>query len=133
MTKEDILAFFRTKISPKAPTRAKLSVHLQSQHISKATAEAVPGFVSEAGCETSEELKTLLNSTPLPLVNAVLDQVKADLSNASKSEADVEAVLAKIKESHEPASLGEGKQLYATPDDIRKLMRVGPPSQPADE
>jgi len=133
-TKAEVLAYFREKISPSSSTRAKFSVHLQSQHVSKKTIEQVPTLLADAGVtEISEDLKTLLASTPTPLISEVEKAVAAELEKQQiKSEAK-EKVLAAVRDSHTPTNLGDNKKILTNGEEVRKLMQVGPHSTPVDE
>lgn len=130
LSKEDMLEYFRAFFHPASKTRAKVSVMLQSQHISKATAELVPLLLKEAGVsEVSKELTSLLEAEQTPLLSAVLEQVQKEQVDAGK----VEEIIVKIKESHLPSKLGEGKKIFDNADELKKRMSVGPPSTPAPE
>ena len=121
LSKQDIIDYFRKKISPDSSTRAKLSVHLQSQHLSKTTVEAVPEMLSKAGIEFSDDIKALIESTPSPLIEDVLAKVENKDVNAA------------IKELHQPSKLGSGKQLFEDAKDVKGKMLLGPPSSPIAE
>lgn len=132
-TKGDILAYFRERISPASSTRAKLSVHMQSQHITKNTIEQIPNILAEAGVtDLSEDFKTLLASEPSPLISSVEKAVEAELKEHEKA-AQASKVLTAIKELHMPSSLGEKKEIFTDANEFRKRMIVGPPSHPAEE
>ena len=120
LSKKDILDFYKEKISPKSTTRAKISVHLQSQHLSKANIEAIPSIFSEHGSEVPADVKAVLES-PLPL----FEEVVAKIGEAG--------VKAKIRESHLPSRIGEGKELFEDAKAVREKMLLGPPASPVSE
>lgn len=133
MSKADVLQFFRERISPSSTSRAKVSVHMQSQHISKKTAEALPEILNKASVgELSQTTKDLLSSDPLPTLSAVEAVAKDELVAASKQD-KLEDVLATIRASHTPSDLGSGKIIFEDGEEVRRQMAVGPPSKPAEE
>lgn len=132
-TKAEVLAFYREHIKPSAAHRAKMSVHMQSQHVSKKTLEDVPKILSEAGVsDLSDELKASLEGTPTPLISDLEKAATVELEKQGKAD-QTSRVVAALRESHLPTSLGEGKEILTDLDEVRKRMSISPPSFPAEE
>lgn len=132
-TKAEVLAFYQERIKPSAPERAKFSIHLQSQHVSKKTIENVSKIMSEAGVtEVSEEFKALLASTPTPLISAVEKAATAELEKQGKAD-QTSKVIAALQESHMPANLGEKKEIITEASAVKARMLDSPPSFPFEE
>lgn len=132
-TKAEVLAFYREHIKPSSPDRAKLSIHLQSQHVSKKTIEDVAKIMSEAGVsDLSEELKDLLASTPTPLISSLEQAATAELEKQGKPD-QTSKVLAALQESHMPSNLGSNKEILTESSELRKRMLISRPSFPAEE
>lgn len=132
-TKADILEFFRDRISPSSASRAKLSVHLQSQHLSAQTAQKLPGILAEAGVtDVPPEYIAMLSASPLPLLSDIEMAVPVELQKQGKAD-QTEKVLKAIRESHLPSSLGEGKEIINDAAEIRKRFSLGPHSAPTEE
>ena len=130
LSKEDMLAFFEARISPNSQERAKISVHMQSQHASKATVDIAREAIKAAGAEESEVLKAALDAQPSLLADKLIETLKAELGKAGLDSAAVEE---KIRESHAPSSIGEKKEIFTDGQEIRKRMKLGAPSSPTDE
>lgn len=110
-----------------------MSVHMQSQHVSKKTLEDVPKIMSEAGVsDLSDEFKTLLESTPTPLISALEKAATAELEKQGKTD-QTDKVVAALQESHLPSNLGDGKEILTDLHEVRKRMSISPPSFPAEE
>lgn len=139
LTKDEIVSFFKEKISPKSTERAKLSVHMHSQHVSPATVELATQSLKDAGVDLEAaplaDTKALLASSPTPTFSQLQAAVKAELerARAGNDTQAVEEIAQKITDSHYPPSLGEGKRIFEDGKEIRKLLSVGPAAQPVAE
>lgn len=132
-TKDDILAYYRERISPTSPTRAKLSVHMQSQHISKETAGKLPAILADAGVtDIPEQYIAMLSASPLPLLNDLEMAIPVELERQGKSD-QTEKVLSALRESHAPSQLGAKVELFTNGAEIRKRLTPGPHSAPVEE
>lgn len=128
--KDDILAFFRARISPNSQSRAKISVHLQSQHASKATVDVARQEIADIGIQESPVLKAALDAQPSLLVD---DLTRIVDEEAKKNQIESAALSSKIRDSHAPESLGGKKEILRDPEAVRQKMKLGGPSTPAEE
>lgn len=132
-TKDDVLEFYRERISPASPKRAKVSVHMQSQHISKETAAKLPAILAEAGVtDIPEQYIAMLSASPLPLLSDLEAAIPVELERQGKSD-QTEKILSALRESHAPSQLGPKVELFTDGTELRKRFTPGPHSFPVDE
>lgn len=132
-SKEDVLAFYRERISAASPSRAKLSVHMQSQHISQQTAAKLPTILAEAGVtDVPDEYKAMLSAAPLPLFSDLEKAIPVELERQGKSD-QTEKVLAALREAHTPLQLGANVELFTDTAEVKKRLSPGPHSAPIEE
>jgi insulysin len=126
LSKDDMLQFFQKRISPNSQERAKISVHMQSQHANKATVDAAREAIKAAGAEETEALTAALDAQPSLLADKLVEVAGAELKDAKD-------VQEKIRNSHAPTSIGDKKEIFTDGQEIRKRMTLGAPASPTDE
>lgn len=141
VSKQDILDFFKAKIHPESKRRAKLSIHMQSQHVSQEVMDAANLLLSEAGVTPSQALQEQLKATPTPLIDDLVTAVVGELEAAAKGTSDNESIAAasvsasaeeKLRKLHSPDTIN-GNKVFTDVKEVRGKLIVGPPSKPVSE
>src|ERR1700760_3406331 len=112
LTKNDIIEFFKTYMSPKSPNRAKLSVHLLAQ----GQAQAANMSPSEKLAKLQEKLSELLEEQEIPVDNEKLHaRIKTIDPSTGNADTVIQVMVAYLV-----------KDLGIDEEEVEELVEQGP-------